>query len=48
MVSRFTGGCSFAAIMSSVDSFILMVSSSLVRDVYQRFNPDASEKKIKE
>ena len=37
----------FAAIMSSVDSFILMVSSSLVRDVYQRFNPDASEKKIK-
>ena len=37
----------FAAIMSSVDSFILMVSSSLVRDVYQRFNPEASEKKIK-
>ncbi len=37
----------FAAIMSSVDSFILMLSSSLVRDVYQRINPNASERKLK-
>ncbi|MEE3177231.1 MAG: hypothetical protein VX269_07750 [Verrucomicrobiota bacterium] len=37
----------FAAIMSSVDSFILMLSSSLVRDVYQRINPNASQKKLK-
>ncbi|MDA1275287.1 MAG: hypothetical protein O2960_14760 [Verrucomicrobia bacterium] len=35
----------FAAVMSSVDSFLLMVSSGLVRDVYQRnINPDISEK----
>lgn len=38
----------FAAVMSSVDSFLLMVSSSLVRDVYQRnINPNASERRLK-
>lgn len=38
----------FAAVMSSVDSFLLMVSSGLVRDVYQKFwNPNASEATIK-
>ena len=38
----------FAAVMSSVDSFLLMVSSSVVRDIYQnRVNPDASEKQLK-
>ena len=38
----------FAAVMSTVDSFLLMISSALVRDVYQRnINPDAEEKTIK-
>ncbi len=38
----------FAAIMSTVDSFLLMISSALVRDIYQRnINPNASEKTIK-
>lgn len=38
----------FAAVMSTVDSFLLMISSALVRDVYQRnINPDASEQTIK-
>jgi sodium/pantothenate symporter len=38
----------FAAAMSTVDSFMLMISSSLVRDVYQHnVNPAASEKQIK-
>lgn len=38
----------FAAIMSTVDSFLLMISSAVVRDIYQRnINPDASEKRIK-
>jgi Na+/proline symporter len=38
----------FAAVMSSVDSFLLMVSSSLVRDVYQRrVNPEAAEQKLR-
>ncbi|GAB5403073.1 MAG: hypothetical protein Aurels2KO_13040 [Aureliella sp.] len=38
----------FAAVMSSVDSFLLMVSSCLVRDVYQRHvRPDASEKTLR-
>lgn len=33
----------FAAIMSTVDSFLLMISSSLVRDIYQRsINPNVS------
>ena len=38
----------FAAVMSSVDSFLLMVSSAIVRDVYQnRINPDATEKVLR-
>ncbi len=38
----------FAAVMSTVDSFLLMVSSSCVRDVYQRtINPSVSEKVVK-
>lgn len=38
----------FAAVMSTVDSMLLVVSSALVRDVYQRnINPQASEKTIK-
>ncbi len=38
----------FAAVMSTVDSFLLMISSALVRDVYQRnINPEASEKTIR-
>jgi SSS family solute:Na+ symporter/sodium/pantothenate symporter len=38
----------FAAAMSTVDSFMLMISSSVVRDIYQRnINPEASQKVIK-
>lgn len=38
----------FAAVMSSVDSFLLIVSSGLVRDIYQRnINPQASEAKVR-
>ena len=38
----------FAAVMSTMDSFLLMISSAVVRDIYQRnINPDASEKTIK-
>lgn len=38
----------FAAVMSSVDSFLLMISSAIVRDIYQQeINPQASEKQIK-
>jgi Na+/pantothenate symporter len=38
----------FAAVMSTVDSFLLMISSALVRDIYQRnINPDASERRLK-
>lgn len=38
----------FAAVMSTVDSYLLVISSSAVRDIYQRtFNPDASERTIK-
>ena len=38
----------FAAVMSTVDSFLLMISSALVRDIYQRnLNPEAEEKMIK-
>jgi len=38
----------FAAVMSSVDSFLLLVSSGVVRDVYQEsINPRASEKQVK-
>jgi Na+/pantothenate symporter len=38
----------FAAVMSTVDSFLLMISSAVVRDVYQRnIHPEASENQIK-
>jgi Na+/pantothenate symporter len=38
----------FAAVMSTVDSFLLMTSSALVRDIYQRnINPEASQRTIK-
>ncbi|MFV1967196.1 MAG: hypothetical protein ACC628_17340 [Pirellulaceae bacterium] len=38
----------FAAVMSTVDSFLLIISSALVRDVYQRnLNPDVRDKTIK-
>ncbi len=38
----------FAAVMSTVDSFLLMISSAVVRDVYQRHvNPRASEATIR-
>ncbi len=38
----------FAAVMSTVDSFLLMISSALVRDIYQRnMNPEATEAKVK-
>lgn len=38
----------FAAVMSTVDSFLLMIASALVRDVYQRnINPDADEKTLR-
>ncbi len=38
----------FAAVMSTVDSFLLLISSALVRDIYQRnINPDAEERTIK-
>ena len=37
----------FAAVMSTMDSFLLMISSSFVRDIYQRKYPDASEARIK-
>jgi len=38
----------FAAVMSTMDSFLLMISSALVRDVYQRnISPNASDKTIK-
>ncbi len=38
----------FAAVMSTVDSFLLMISSGLVRDVYQRtINPRVSDRTVK-
>lgn len=38
----------FAAVMSTMDSFLLMISSSVVRDVYQRWiEPEPTEKRIK-
>ena len=38
----------FAAVMSTVDSFLLMISSGLVRDIYQRnMNPEASEQRLR-
>ena len=38
----------FAAVMSTVDSFLLMIGSSIVRDVYQQqINPNATEASMK-
>ena len=38
----------FAAVMSTVDSFLLMTSSGLVRDIYQRtINPRVSNRTVK-
>src|SRR5207245_8268122 len=38
----------YAAIMSTVAAFLLMISSSLVRDIYQRtINPNASPRALK-
>lgn len=38
----------FAAVMSTMDSFLLMISSSVVRDIYQRWiNPEPSAQRIK-
>jgi sodium/pantothenate symporter len=38
----------FAAVMSSVDSFLILVSSGVVRDIYQQnINPHASEAVVK-
>jgi sodium/pantothenate symporter len=38
----------FAAVMSTVDSFLLMISSAVVRDVYHRHvNPGATEKTLR-
>ncbi|MGB7345645.1 MAG: hypothetical protein WBD20_15630 [Pirellulaceae bacterium] len=38
----------FAAVMSSVDSLLLMMSSSVVRDIYQgHINPNASDGRIR-
>jgi sodium/pantothenate symporter len=38
----------FAAVMSTVDSFLLVIASAVVRDLYQRnINPDVSEKWVK-
>jgi len=38
----------FAAVMSTVDSFLLMISSAIVRDIYQRhINPQATERTIR-
>jgi len=38
----------FAAVMSSVDSFLLLVSSGVVRDIYQQsINPKASDQTLK-
>lgn len=38
----------FAAAMSTVDSFMLMISSSIVRDVYQKsIKPNATQREVK-
>ncbi len=47
LVAGFLLAAPYAAIMSTVAAFLLMISSSLVRDFYQRtWNPDASEKTL--
>lgn len=46
-LAGFVVAAPFAAVMSSVDSFLLVISSSLVRDVYQRnINPKASDRTL--
>ena len=52
IIPGFLGGiilaAPFAAVMSTVDSFLLAISSSIVRDVYQRsINPNASPETIR-
>ena len=38
----------FAAAVSTIVSFMIMISSSLVRDIYQRYiNPNATDEKVK-
>jgi len=38
----------FAAVMSTVDSMLLLISSCAVRDIYQRtFDPDVSQRRVK-
>ena len=38
----------FAAVMSTVDSFLLVISSGLVRDIYQRsINPKVTDRNVK-
>lgn len=38
----------FAAVMSTMDSFLLMISSALVKDIYlQKINPHAPEARVK-
>lgn len=38
----------FAAVMSTMDSFLLLVSSSVVRDIYQRWiHPEPNDRRIK-
>ncbi len=38
----------FAAVMSTVDSFLLVISSGLVRDIYQRsINPNVQDRTVK-
>jgi sodium/pantothenate symporter len=52
IIPGFLGGiilaAPFAAVMSTVDSFLLAISSSIVRDIYQRtINPDASPETLR-
>lgn len=47
VVAIFVGG-PIAAIMSSVDSLLILASSSIVKDIYLNYiNPNASEKRIR-
>jgi sodium/pantothenate symporter len=48
VVAGFLMAAPYAAIMSTVAAFLLMISSSLVRDLYQRtINPHASQKTLR-
>ncbi len=47
-LAGFVMAAPFAAVMSSVDSFLLLLSSAIVRDVYQKhIQPEASERRLK-